>query len=291
MKLIVWGCNGFVASLICVEPYIQRYDQIIGVDVDDECNNAYVSAYFSFKDELKQELWRLITKGDEVINCAAISNPRECSSHPDSCVSTNEVLTKEILRYSIMRGAAKIVYFSSFHSLLSPGSPYGQAKLNVERFIMSDRSVEENVTCLRLGSVVTKDQPVHNRLRNLICSAIEKNRIDLDKPFRSRSYIDGCCFTRVYWAIHNSGRKGIINCWGSDWVTDLSVAKYVARQLEIHLPLRTSNYLASAQSICEKADDGGVIATVKIKPTIQIIDAIIRDVLARGFERQSTENC
>lgn len=147
MNLLITGVHGFVGSNLVAA--IKNRHSIYGLDIVAP-QKAGVIQTFAW-DELGQ-----IPHIDTIIHLAGKAHDTKNTTKPEEYFDVNVGLTKRIFEHFLESGAQKFIFFSSVKAVAdtvinetlteldipNPKTPYGQSKLEAEKYILSQQLPE-----------------------------------------------------------------------------------------------------------------------------------------------------
>ena len=152
-KILITGGCGYIGSFVCSKFLKQKF-KIYVID-NNKKGNVYIRhkniKYYNFNFGNKKKTIELINKNniENFIHLAAYIDSAESVKKPNLYMKNNFYLTKEIFS-KLPKTSIKRIFFASTAAIFglsnnkkiieksatSPKSPYGQSKLNVEKFMI-----------------------------------------------------------------------------------------------------------------------------------------------------------
>lgn len=156
MNILITGVHGFVGSNL-VEALRGRHT-IYGVDIV-ALKREGLEKTFSWKDVEEKRIPRV----DAIIHLAGKAHDTKNQTEAKTYFDVNVGLTEKIYDYFLQSQAGKFVFFSSVKAIAAqvegdvltedvvprPKGPYGESKIQAERYILSNLPVDKSVYILR----------------------------------------------------------------------------------------------------------------------------------------------
>lgn len=144
-KILITGAHGFIGTNLSQFLSRDKNLKLIGLDLSKKINSSY------YKEYTWQEIHSIdFNSINTIIHLAGLAHDTAKTQNANSYFDINVGLTKRIFDEFIKSSAKKFIYFSSVKAVAdsinkvlteddspNPRTPYGQSKLEAERYLLS----------------------------------------------------------------------------------------------------------------------------------------------------------